>query len=85
MATASSLSRMVTVKTVTLQLSEEEARTLLAVCGFIGGSPEKSPRGHMEKIEAALSGALGVRFDQVPEHSLVRRRNEGISFSEYDA
>lgn len=42
---------------VVLELSAAEAKTLAAICARVGGSPDKSPRGHVGAIDAALRSA----------------------------
>ena len=44
----------VVVKTITLELTEEEAQVLRCICNKIGGSEYKSPRKITEKIKDAL-------------------------------
>ncbi|MEV1157755.1 hypothetical protein AB0J27_20385 [Micromonospora chokoriensis] len=46
--------------TVTLTLSEEEARAILVVCAKVGGPREGSPRKHTQAVYEALLTALGV-------------------------
>lgn len=53
---------VVTVKkvpTVTLQLTEEEAETLLLISAKIGGNPTRSRRRHVDSIGKALKGHFG--------------------------
>ena len=43
------------MKTITLTLTEEEAKALSTVCARISGSPEKSRRGLIDSIQNKLS------------------------------
>lgn len=40
---------------IRLELTIPEAETLAAILGFVGGSPEKSPRGNANSILEALT------------------------------
>lgn len=53
---------------VILYLTEEEARTLAAMTGRVGGSPTYSPRGYVERISHALA-KLGMFYDSRKSYS----------------
>jgi hypothetical protein len=44
-----------TITGVTLSLTLEEARTLAAVYGRVGGDPDRSPRKHADSVLDALA------------------------------
>lgn len=44
------------VPTVTLVLTPDEAQALIEVAHRVGGSPSKSPRGHVDQVNKALRG-----------------------------
>lgn len=48
------------IESVTLNLSEDEVNTLIAIMARIGGSPTHSPRRHVSAISNALYKALNV-------------------------
>lgn len=50
-----------TVRTVSLHMTEDEARVLMAVFQCIGGMPDQSPRGVIDDLSNALRTA-GVSF-----------------------
>ena len=51
--------KKVLVETVTLELTGEEASTLLYLCNNIAGNPTNSPRGRIDNIAGALK-ELGI-------------------------
>ena len=51
--------KKVVVETVTLELTGEEASTLLYLCNNIAGNPTNSPRGHIDNIAGVLK-EIGV-------------------------
>lgn len=59
-----------TIKSVTLELTEEEASVLVAALASVGGSPTKSPRGILDGIRMALQTSVGHYADQ-PSRKLV--------------
>ena len=66
---------------VILELSQDEALVLRAVCERIGGAPETTSRGKMEAISKALDRALPRMADW---HSITNRvdpRNSSIYFT----
>ncbi|MGI5245470.1 ribosomal protein L7/L12 [Dactylosporangium sp. CA-139066] len=91
MTTAKREIREIEVKTVetkpviVLELSEEEARTLHVIYAFVGGSPEASPRGHMQAIGEALGAVFGgvLKYSDHPEYRLLKRDVSGIRFLDY--
>ncbi len=48
---------VVKTTTVTLQLTEAEARSIATICGFIGGDRHGSIRRHFAAIDEALEQA----------------------------
>lgn len=74
------------VDRVQLTLTEGEADYLLSMCGFIGGDPEMSPRKYNERIEEALTNALGYRYEQTDAYQLIAKDNlayHGLIFNDY--
>lgn len=61
-----------------LELSQQEAETLLFVMRQIGGSPRNSPRGITDKINEALCDA-GVTIISLPTAS----HKDSILFEDY--
>ena len=51
--------KKVVVETVTLELTGEEASTLLYLCNNVAGSPTNSPRGYIDNIVGVLK-EIGV-------------------------
>lgn len=47
---------------LTLSLSEDEAETLRAILGKVGGCPENSPRKYMERVWSELESVTEGRF-----------------------
>jgi hypothetical protein len=83
MATAKKTEQVVKTVEVTLILSEDEARTLLAVGSRVGGCPSQSPRRHIDSVNGALRSALGVRgTSDTAEHRLIVR-GDSIHFKDY--
>lgn len=71
-------------ETVTLTLTLDEADTLAAIAGKIGGDPDRSPRKHVDEIARVLAGvgfhwANGSKAWQAME----RERLSGIRFNKY--
>jgi hypothetical protein len=66
-AATADIETVTTLKSVTLTLTPVEARTLLYVLNSVGGSPTFSPRLHVDKITAVLSGAGGSHDAGCPE------------------
>jgi hypothetical protein len=71
-------------RSVSLHMSFDEARALYIVARHVGGSPDKSPRGHIDAILTALrkvGGTFGTgnkgRGEYVTPES-------GIMFLDYD-
>lgn len=62
--------RVVQAVTYTLTLSIEEVDALVAVCARIGGSPDNSPRGHMDDIRNALMASGAPHFDDTVAYNL---------------
>ena len=50
--------------TITLELTPEQAAALWVVTQHIGGHPDNTPRGHIDKIARKLGGSYG--FDLAP-------------------
>jgi len=70
---------------VTLELSEEEARTLAAVLSYVGGCPTDSPRKHTDAVLEALTESAGLgSFVGTVEHNLADPER-GIYFRNYPA
>lgn len=63
---------------ISLQLSQEEARTLAVVLARIGGLPY-SPRGHLRSLEYGLNETLGSYRDH-PENKYVSHEHDLIYF-----
>ena len=59
MAIAKSTTQTITVSTITLELSEDEAKLLLVILGRIGGPSETSLRGGVDKIYRELRKVIG--------------------------
>lgn len=70
------------VKTFTLELSEAEAATLVALTGKCSGSAERSPRGHTSNIYTVLVRA-GLGFWAIPESDLIKADQYSIHFDDY--
>ena len=54
--------------TVTLELNEDEAKTLRDILYLVGGDPQTSRRRYAQSVERALAGVLGSpdgRFSDV--------------------
>lgn len=85
MAEAARKTETVTVTKVVLTLTEDEARTLRAILGHIGGDERLSPRRHADEIAAALGKAGFNNPISTPEGRLVTRRADGtgIRFANY--
>jgi hypothetical protein len=66
-AAVADIETVTTIKSVTLTLTPVEARVLLYVLNSVGGSPTFSPRLHVDKITAVLSGAGVVTPAGCPE------------------
>ena len=66
-AATADIETVTTLKSVTLTLTPVEARVLLYVLNSVGGSPTFSPRLHVDKITAVLSGAGVVAPAGCPE------------------
>lgn len=49
---------------LTLSLSEDEAETLRAILGKVGGCPENSPRKYMERVWSELESVTEGRFNK---------------------
>jgi len=88
MASATKQSETVeTIKSVTLELTLEEARTLAVMCAKVGGSDgdfgrADSPRRHVDSVFDALD-AVGVIYADSPEYELADKG--GFYFSDYPA
>lgn len=57
MAKARTETKTVVTETVLLELSPEEAETLLAIMGKVAGSTTLSPRKHTDAVSSALHSA----------------------------
>jgi hypothetical protein len=87
MAQAKTATQMITVKTVSLTLNEDEARTLAAILRHVGGDETLSPRRHASAIARALAGT-GVVNESNSERRLIRSHASpnglaGIVFKNY--
>ena len=78
-----------TIKSVTLELTLEEARTLAVVYSRVGGSDGTfgdSPRRHCASVCDALE-VVGVFYGDAPEYDLLDTNSDGhkqaIYFSDY--
>jgi len=78
-----------TIKSVTLELTLEEARTLAVVYSRVGGSDGSfgdSPRRHCASVYDALEG-IGVTYRGAPEKALLvgspGREYQSLYFSDY--
>jgi hypothetical protein len=81
MATATKQSETVeTIKSVTLELTLEEARTLAVVLSRVGGDCWDSPRKHTLAVGGALAG-IGIEWDSAAEGILLS--NNILHFSDY--
>ena len=61
-----------TVKSVTLELTLDEARTLAVVLARVGGDPDHSPRKHGQSVSDALE-SVHISSSGAPEHGLISR------------
>lgn len=66
---------------ILLELSEGEADFILGITSRIGGSMTDSPRKYNDRIQEALTGALGVRWDDTDSYPLLR--GAGLRFENY--
>jgi len=84
MATATKQSETVeTIKSVTLKLSIEEARTLAVILAKVGGRVDRSPRGHATDVFIALED-LGIEYANTPEWKLIDvKLGSGFEFRDY--
>jgi hypothetical protein len=57
------------IESVTLDISQNEALTLLTILGRVGGCPFKSPRRHGDSILEALRTAINIKYDELRETS----------------
>lgn len=64
---------------VTLELSKDEAETLLCLMNCIGGSSSNSPRKHTDQIALALD-EIGVDYKILP-----RREESSLWLLDYPA
>jgi len=69
---------------VDLKLSHEEASALVAIFAWVGGHPDKSPRGYIAAIDKAL-GAIGYTNDsglasEFAEQLRSSNNNTGVYF-----
>ena len=60
--------------TVLLELSYEEAQTLLIVTGYIAGNPQRSRRKHTDNIGKALSDVGVVNKEKTGVSNLITER-----------
>lgn len=87
--------KIVKVKGIVLELTEEEARALFAMTMRAGGSPDTSPRRHIDRIRRALTEAVydDINVNSVdeyraadnwaqPEYSLAG--GGGVIFKDYE-
>lgn len=82
MATATKQSETIeTIKSVTLDLTLEEARVLAVVLSLVGGDCIDSPRAHAQSVANALYG-VGIRWNGAPEEN---RASGSLRFSDYPA
>jgi hypothetical protein len=70
-----------TIKSVTLVLTLEEARTLAVIVAKVGGEPDRSPREHASAISSALSG-VGIVYRNSDEYALAVI-GQSINFKDY--
>ena len=88
MASATKQSETVeTIKSVTLELTLEEARTLAVVFSKVGGPDGTygdSPRRHVASVSYALED-VGIIHRDAPERDLVEDNShyQGLYFSQY--
>ena len=78
-----------TIKSVTLDLTLEEARTLAVVYSKVSGSDGSyadSPRRHVQSVYEALEG-IGVVYKGAPEYDLIEDNHgrQSLYFSDYPA
>ena len=64
-----------------LELSEEEARTLLVLTGKVGGCPDNSPRKHTSSVFNRLYDILGIGIVSTHEWWLFSIQSESYSSS----
>jgi hypothetical protein len=69
------------VKEITLTLTEAEARSLYALTILTGGSPDNSPRKHIDGINEAFKVILG-NFRDNPEYVLAKD-SSNVFFRDY--
>jgi len=73
------------VKSVTLVLSLEEARTLAVLVARVSGDQTNSPRRHATNVSNALDG-IDITYKGAPEHALIsddKGRYQGFYFNDY--
>lgn len=70
-----------------LEMSKDEAQTIMDILMFVGGNPERSRRGHCQSILSVLYSAIGlsgssnrddlkplagrIMFDDRPDHGIM--------------
>lgn len=68
---------------VILELTEGEADFILGVTAKLGGDREKSPRKYSDRIQAALTDALGYDWSRTDAYKL--SSGGGIYFNSYNS
>jgi hypothetical protein len=68
-----------TIKSVTLELTLEEVRTLAVVYSRVGGG-QQSPGRHVSSVIGALAG-VGIDYQTTPEQDLYPHKS--LYFSDY--
>lgn len=66
------------LKTITLELTADEARAVRDVMGFVGGDPRVTRRGLIDSVRQVLAGAVGFAPFPVPDVL----RTSGIHFTD---
>jgi hypothetical protein len=79
--TLKSVTKTLVIKTVTVALTEQEAKTLGLVLARVGGSPTNSRRKHTDSIGEALQTVMGDPF-YYPEKKYIDRENRSLSFDD---
>ena len=67
-------------RTVTIEMTENEAQSLLIICGYIGGF-STTRRGHFDNLSRALKGA----DIKVPSEDNVDPKHPSIWFEESES
>jgi hypothetical protein len=70
---------IVPVVSLTLNLTERDARAMIRLCSIIGGSPDKSPRHVFNLIKQNL---INAGFN---DNGFSIQSNNSIYFSDYDS